>query len=55
MILAVTIGPDAKTIQWEDFFKNITNITREQHKESIRKFYELIEDFINDEVVKAKN
>lgn len=44
MILAVTIGLDPKILNWENYD---SQITKEQHEMSIRKFYELLEEFIN--------
>lgn len=43
MILAVTIGLDPKTIRWENYDYEVT---KEQHEKSIRKFYELLEEFV---------
>ena len=43
MILAVTIGLDPKTIRWENYD---SEVTKEQHEKSIRKFYELLEEFV---------
>ncbi|WP_178984624.1 hypothetical protein [Winogradskyella helgolandensis] len=45
MILASTIGIDLKHISWENFDVNIKEV---QHKESILKFYELLEEYIED-------
>lgn len=43
MILAYSINTNPKNISWEKFF--ITPITHEQHLESIKLFYKLVEDF----------
>ena len=45
MILAVTIGLNPKTIEWEDYD---SEVTKEQHEQSIRKFYELVEEFVKE-------
>ncbi|WP_367388438.1 hypothetical protein [Lewinella sp. LCG006] len=44
MILAVAIGLNPKTIKWENYDPQVT---KEQHEMSIRKFYELLEDFVS--------
>ncbi len=43
MILAVTLGLNPKKINWENYDKGAS---KEQHEESIRKFYELYEEFV---------
>lgn len=45
MILAVTIGLEPKTIRWENYD---SEVTKEQHETSIRKFYELLEEFVKE-------
>ncbi len=44
MILAVTIGLDPNNIEWENYD---SQVTKEQHEMSIKKFYELFEEYIN--------
>lgn len=44
MILAVTIGLNPKKISWENFD---SEVDKNQHEMSIRKFYELLEEFIS--------
>ncbi len=43
MILAVSIGLDPKTIEWEDYD---SMVTKDQHEKSIKLFYELLEEFM---------
>lgn len=43
MILAVSIGLDPKEIDWDNYD---LEVTKEQHEKSIRKFYELLEEFV---------
>ncbi|OUS02644.1 hypothetical protein A9Q86_02940 [Flavobacteriales bacterium 33_180_T64] len=45
MILAITIGLNPKNIKWENYDSKVTN---EQHEMSIKKFYELLEEFMNE-------
>jgi hypothetical protein len=45
LILAVTIGLDPKNIEWEDIDKKAT---KEQHEKSVRSFYKLLEEFVNE-------
>ena len=45
MILAVTIGLDPKSIRWENYD---LEVTKEQHETSVRKFYELLEEFVKE-------
>ncbi|MEM5564074.1 hypothetical protein WNY78_03115 [Psychroserpens sp. AS72] len=45
MILAVTIGLDSKRVDWNNFD---SKVTREQHELSFKKFYELLEEYINE-------
>ncbi len=45
MILAVTLGLNPQTISWNGY---ATNVTREQHKLSIKRFYELLEEFVQE-------
>ncbi|MCD2259122.1 hypothetical protein [Psychroserpens luteolus] len=45
MILAVTIGLNPKSIKWENYD---SKVTKEQHEKSIKKFYELLEEFMNE-------
>ena len=45
MILASTMGLNPKTIKWEDYDKEVSI---EQHLSSIKKFYELVEEFMNE-------
>lgn len=42
MILAATIGLSPKNIRWENYD---INVTREQHLESIKTFYSLINEY----------
>ena len=44
MILAVSLGFEPKKIDWAKVLE--TKVTREQHEESVRKFYSLLEEFI---------
>ncbi|GAA3514957.1 hypothetical protein GCM10022393_31130 [Aquimarina addita] len=45
MILASTIGLNPKEIRWENYN---TNVTKEQHQNSVKKFYELIDEYITE-------
>lgn len=45
MILAVTIGLNPKSIKWENYD---SSVTKKQHENSIRKFYELLEEFVKE-------
>jgi len=47
MILSVTIWLIPGKITWNSFLE--IDITKEQHKQSMDKFYELLEDFISDD------
>lgn len=51
MILAYSLGINPKTVIWEDVFA--LQITKEQHLDSIKLFYELIEEYKN-EISKEK-
>ncbi|MFB9080432.1 hypothetical protein ACFFLS_20060 [Flavobacterium procerum] len=46
MILAYSLGFDPKEIIWEDFFAR--QIAKEEHIQSIKLFYELLEEFKNE-------
>lgn len=45
MILAVTIGLDPKHLDWNNYD---SKVTREQHDLSFKKFYELLEEYVNE-------
>jgi len=45
MILAATLGLNTKSIKWEGYD---SQVSKEQHEKSITKFYELLEEFINE-------
>lgn len=45
MILAVTIGTDPEKVDWMIFRENYSSVTKEQHAESIKRFYELLDEF----------
>jgi hypothetical protein len=46
MITAESIGLDPRNINWNDFLE--LDLTEDQHTKSIRRFYELLEEFINE-------
>lgn len=45
MILASTIGMDPNQVNWTIFSENYSSVTEEQHAKSIKRFYELLEEF----------
>lgn len=45
MIVALSIDLDPKNMSWEDYD---LNVIKEQHEKSIRRFYELLEEFMNE-------
>lgn len=45
MILAVSLGLNPKKIKWENYD---SVVTKQQHEKSIQKFYELLEEYINE-------
>ena len=45
MILASSMGLDSKNVNWDNYDSHVTN---EQHKASIKRFYELLEEFVNE-------
>ncbi len=45
MILAITIALDPKHIIWNTYD---SKVTQEQHNKSIKKFYKLLEEYINE-------
>lgn len=45
MILAITIGLNPKSIEWLNFDEKVSQNT---HKKSVIKFYQLLEEFINE-------
>lgn len=46
MILAVTLGLNPKKIKWEDYD---SKVTKQQHEKSIQKFYEMLEEYVNEQ------
>ncbi|WP_288341165.1 hypothetical protein [uncultured Roseivirga sp.] len=50
MILAVTIDLDPKNIKWDNYD---SSVTKEQHENTIRKFYELLEEFVKEHTIIA--
>lgn len=45
MILAVTIGLDPQNINWENYDDGVTT---EQHIQSVKRFYELVEEYVTE-------
>ena len=52
MILASTIGLNPKKIKWEQYDKGVTE---EQHQASIKKFYKLVEEYMNEKKTEPNN
>ncbi|WP_435261855.1 hypothetical protein [Tenacibaculum sp. nBUS_03] len=52
MILASTMGLDPKNIDWDSYDINVSSI---QHNTSFKKFYELLEDYMNEKTECNRN
>ena len=46
MILAVSLGLNSKSIEWEKLLNRY--LTKEEHEKSIQFFYRLLEEYINE-------
>lgn len=45
MTLAYSLGLDSSEIEWEPFFQRQVQITEQQHINSVKLFYKLLEEF----------